>query len=229
MTSSGDLNNKRYLKAITKDITNFKDLQYYGTLYIGSKKHKMTFIYDTGSAWVWLPTSLCKTCPTNNLYDINKVLNVPDKKSNDEIIADNQVEILVYGTGEVGGIRISEDVYLHKRSKEVVKDFVMLGIVIANGIDGDVADGILGLGPAKPEEGRGNFVSALKNSSLIDNEIFSFDFNLEGERSKMIFGEIDRRIVRDPKNMVWIPMKEEEDYWSLPLKKCKYGNVKTMK
>eukprot|EP00343_Euplotes_focardii_P002800 CAMPEP_0205805516 /NCGR_PEP_ID=MMETSP0205-20121125/8772_1 /ASSEMBLY_ACC=CAM_ASM_000278 /TAXON_ID=36767 /ORGANISM="Euplotes focardii, Strain TN1" /LENGTH=333 /DNA_ID=CAMNT_0053076877 /DNA_START=61 /DNA_END=1063 /DNA_ORIENTATION=- len=225
MTSNGELNNKRYLKAITKDITNFKDLQYYGTLYIGSMRHKMTFIYDTGSSWVWLPTSLCETCPTDNLYDINKVIDLPNINSSNpsEVLPDTQVEILVYGTGEVGGIRITEDVFLYKRGKEVVKDFVMLGIVIANGIDGDVADGILGLGPTQPDQGRGNFVTSLKTNDLIEYEMFSFDFKLQGEKSKMIFGDIDKSIVKNPHNIVWVPMNGEEDYWTLPLKGIYFG------
>jgi hypothetical protein len=51
---------KRNLKSITKKISNFKDLQYFGTLYIGPNKQKMTFIYDTGSSWFWIPTDLCQ-------------------------------------------------------------------------------------------------------------------------------------------------------------------------
>ena len=225
------LGNKRYLRSITKDITNFKDLQYFGTLYIGSKRQKMTFIYDTGSAWVWFPTTLCQTCPTTNLYDINKVLNLPGKnqKEKQKAIDNTEVEILVYGTGEVGGIRVTEDVYLHRKGPEMVKDFIMLGIVIANDIDGDIADGILGLGPTQPDGDRGNFVTVLKNQGLIDYEMFSFDFKLEGEKSKMIFGDIDREIVKNMNDFVWVPMKGEEDYWSLPLKSVEFGSKKTLK
>ena len=58
--SPNEENPIRMLKSITKEITNFKDLQYFGELYIGSNKQKMTFIYDTGSAWIWVPTELCK-------------------------------------------------------------------------------------------------------------------------------------------------------------------------
>lgn len=60
LTGVGEINNKRYLKAITKDITNFKDLQYYGDLFLGPSRQRMTFIYDTGSSWIWVPTHLCK-------------------------------------------------------------------------------------------------------------------------------------------------------------------------
>ncbi len=157
------------------------------------------------------------------------MLSLPeDEKARNQAIENTQVEVLVYGTGEVGGVRITEDVYLYKKGSQVVKDYVMLGIVIANGIDGDVADGILGLGPTQPEDGRGNFVTALKNQGIIDYEMFSFDFNLQGKKSKMIFGDIDRDLVKDPHDFVWVPMKGQEDYWNLPLKGVYFGNKKTL-
>ncbi|CAI2364930.1 unnamed protein product [Moneuplotes crassus] len=223
------LGNKRFLKSITKDITNFKDLQYYGNLFIGPERQKMTFIYDTGSAWVWFPTSLCEACPTGNLYEINNVLDLPDnEKARNREIQNAEVEVLVYGTGEVGGIRITEDVYIYSKGPEVVRNLVMLGIVLANGIEGDVADGILGLGPTQPEDGRGNFVTALKEQGIIDYEMFSFDFKLQGNKSKMIFGDIDRELVKNPRDFIWVPMKGQEDYWNLPLTGVYFGNQKAL-
>jgi saccharopepsin len=210
-----NLSNKRFLKSITKDITNFKDLQYYGDLYLGPNKQRMTFIYDTGSSWLWVPTDLCKQCPTKNKYKMDV---------NSTKVIDTTPEILVYGTGEVGGIRITEDVYLYKNSNKVVKDLVMLGIVMAQDIEGDAADGILGLGPMKTIAGRGNFVTALKQQGLIDYEIFSFDFKTKDEKSKMIFGDIDTSIVANFHDIIWVPLEGEvDDYWNLPLRGAYYG------
>lgn len=36
-------------------LTNFKELQYYGPLYLGSQREKLNFVYDTGSSWLWFP------------------------------------------------------------------------------------------------------------------------------------------------------------------------------
>ena len=36
-------------------MVNFKEMQYYGPLYIGSSKQKLNFVYDTGSSWLWFP------------------------------------------------------------------------------------------------------------------------------------------------------------------------------
>ena len=46
-------------------------------------------------------------------------------------------EILVYGTGEVGGIRIQDDVWIEKNQNLRVQGLGMLGIIVANGIEGD--------------------------------------------------------------------------------------------
>ena len=35
------------------------DFQYKGTLYMGSQKQAMTFIFDTGSSWLWIPSDAC--------------------------------------------------------------------------------------------------------------------------------------------------------------------------
>ncbi|CAI2365565.1 unnamed protein product [Moneuplotes crassus] len=189
----------------------------------------MTFIYDTGSAWIWFPTTACKACPNENLYDIDSVINLPqDPKERDKAIDKTQVEVLVYGTGEVGGVRIKEDVYIYPKGPQVVKNLVMLGIVVANGIEGDAADGILGLGPIDPNDGRGNFVTALKQQGIIDYEMFSFDFKPVGMKSKMIFGDIDREIAQNLSEFVWAPMEGEEDYWTLPLTGVYFGQEKTL-
>jgi hypothetical protein len=150
-----------------------------------------------------------------------------DAKNSTKII-DSTPEVLVYGTGEVGGIRISEDLYLYNKGPQVVKDVVILGIVLANGIEGDAADGILGLGPMKTVGGRGHFVTALKQQGLIDYEIFSFDFRLQAEKSRMIFGDIDTEIVSNFHDIIWVPMDGQNEYWSLPLRGVKYGDNSTM-
>lgn len=137
-------------------------------------------------------------------------------------------EVLIYGTGEVGGIRLKDTVWLEKTGDQKVNGLDMLGIIVANGIDGDQADGILGLGPLKSDSSRTNFVSALKKEGLIDHEMFSINFKMEGKQSKMIFGDIDMKIVSNLNDIIWIPVldKSNSDYWKLPLSSVQYGSKK---
>ena len=52
------------------NIENSFDFQYYGTLYMGSEKQPLTFIFDTGSAWLWIPTDACpkEQCTGNRFH-----------------------------------------------------------------------------------------------------------------------------------------------------------------
>ena len=53
-------------KAATIPLTHYQDVQYFGELAIGTAGSGQptqfkTFIFDTGSAWMWLPTTECQT------------------------------------------------------------------------------------------------------------------------------------------------------------------------
>jgi hypothetical protein len=46
-------------------LSNYEDFQYFGEVMIGSHQQKMDFLMDTGSDWIWIPSSLCPAdeCP----------------------------------------------------------------------------------------------------------------------------------------------------------------------
>ena len=53
-------------KAVAIPLTHYQDVQYYGELAVGTAGPDQptqfkTFIFDTGSAWMWLPTTECQT------------------------------------------------------------------------------------------------------------------------------------------------------------------------
>ena len=43
-------------------LTNYKNVQYYGTISVGSKNQEMTVNFDTGSSMLWLPLQDCTSC-----------------------------------------------------------------------------------------------------------------------------------------------------------------------
>jgi len=43
-------------------LTNFENVQYYGHLFVGSQRQKVSVIFDSGSNILWLPSNDCLTC-----------------------------------------------------------------------------------------------------------------------------------------------------------------------
>jgi hypothetical protein len=43
-------------------LTNYFNYQYIGTIFVGSNDQPMKVLFDTGSTWLWLPSS---DCPAN--------------------------------------------------------------------------------------------------------------------------------------------------------------------
>ena len=51
------------------EMGNYENVQYYGYLLFGGQEEEHTFIFDTGSAQLWVPSTDCRTCHTTNLYN----------------------------------------------------------------------------------------------------------------------------------------------------------------
>ena len=57
----------------TKRVTNFKDVEIYTDVFMGSEMQKVTMMLDTGSPWVYVFSRNCETCPQDvDLYDQSK-------------------------------------------------------------------------------------------------------------------------------------------------------------
>lgn len=96
---SQDEADKRGLYTIEKNLTNYKNLQWYLTLFIGSQKQEHTFIFDTGSTWLYVPLSDCQNCHTENLHSKGETFSTQ-----------NISDMIVYGSGSVSGIIFNDEV-----------------------------------------------------------------------------------------------------------------------
>ena len=139
------------------------------TLYVGSHLQQMTFLLDTGSDISWLPTDDCQysyTCK-ENAYHYNKSYTFEKTKRKFTIR---------YAVGEAKGILMRDDLSLTKSSDTIIKDFEFLGIYQKKNMDGIKSDGLLGLGPKKFYEVKGErwiLVEEMRRSGLINKAIFS--------------------------------------------------------
>lgn len=99
---------ERGLDGIEKDITNYQNLQYYSDLYIGESKQKLSFIYDTGSSYLWVPLESCAWNYTANKFQIAP-----------ELFATATAETIFYGSGNATGVQLTEQVAATSDTKSV--------------------------------------------------------------------------------------------------------------
>jgi hypothetical protein len=87
---------------IVTDIENKHNFQYFGTLFVGSHLQELTFIFDTGSAWTWIPSEDCpdEECP-NRHYQYHLSSGYQDTGETDNV---------VYGIGEIKGQIVNDDI-----------------------------------------------------------------------------------------------------------------------
>jgi hypothetical protein len=88
-------------------LSNRHDVQYYGDIYLGIPKKKMTVIFDTGSNILWVPSSECNTCRANSIR-YNPVVS----KTSEKI---NKVKSISFAVGFVEGDLYSDTVSLNSQ------------------------------------------------------------------------------------------------------------------
>jgi len=52
-----------------QDMEDYKDVQLFSKIYVGSEKQPFDVIFDTGSAWTWVQGHDCHTCPTYDRFN----------------------------------------------------------------------------------------------------------------------------------------------------------------
>lgn len=134
---------------------------------MGSHRQKMTFIYDTGSSWLWFPTEDCVDCDgdiENEVYH--------NSKSSTYEKASNYHQSVRYTKGNIEGYEIFDRVCLDDttqglQEKNCLPRFTMLGIYLSHELDDLKADGILGLAPSNQGSRSKLFVEELYNAGII--------------------------------------------------------------
>ena len=127
----------------------------------------MTFIFDTGSAWTWLPNNDCpKTECTKNIYDYSR--STAYDKTEDE------AEV-TYGIGYIKGTVVNDDIAIENNQKSAARDVNFLSVFHANQLDTIESDGLLGLSPKviRQEKNMHLLVDQLKVDGVISKAIFA--------------------------------------------------------
>eukprot|EP00347_Sterkiella_histriomuscorum_P000579 403375303 len=178
----------------------------------------MTLIFDTGSSWLWVPTTDCKDCHSKaQLYD--------QKQSSNYVNSGTRPQHIKYGAGSVWGYKSTDLLCLDSTNNQetCLNNFNFLAVFVASDLSGLQCDGIVGLSPSNQFSGSDLFIDKLYQNNIISKKMFSLSLGGTDEKSKVIFGGYDLRYAKDNQNITWNKLIDT-NYWSVRLNKAKIGD-----
>ena len=171
-------------------LTNRRDVQYYGDIYIGIPKKKMSVIFDTGSNILWVPSAQCTSCRENSLR-YNPVIS----KSSEKI---NKKKSISFAVGFVEGDLYSDTVSLNSQksffksfNNEICAEkFNFLSVNNEKNLSGTASDGVMGLGIYNEGDPYNSYIETLYNQKQINSPSFSFYLFGVNNISRLYVGDI---------------------------------------
>ncbi|XP_045236268.2 napsin-A isoform X4 [Macaca fascicularis] len=199
-------------------LSNYRDVQYFGKIGLGTPPQNFTVVFDTGSSNLWVPSRRCHffsvPCWLHHRFD---------PKASSSFQANGTKFAIQYGTGRVDGI-LSED------------KLTIGGIKGASVIFGEALwepglvftfahfDGILGLGfPILSVEGVRPPMDVLVEQGLLDKPVFSFYLNRDPEEpdgGELVLGGSDPAHYIPP--LTFVPVTVPA-YWQIHMERVKVG------
>lgn len=203
-------------QSTNEPLINYLDVEYFGTISIGSPPQNFTVIFDTGSSNLWVPSVYCSSpaCKTHPVFH-------PSQSSTYEEVG-NHFSIQ-YGTGSLTGIIGADQVSVEgltvegQQFGESVKE---PGQTFVNA----EFDGILGLGyPSLAVGGVTPVFDNMMAQNLVDLPMFSVYMSSAPQGgSELTFGGYDPSHFSGSLN--WIPVTKQ-GYWQIALDGIQVGDT----
>ncbi|XP_077013705.1 cathepsin E [Tamandua tetradactyla] len=205
-------------QSANEPLVNYLDMEYFGTISIGSPPQNFTVIFDTGSSNLWVPSVYC-TSPACQSHPRFR----PSQSSTySELGRSFSIQ---YGTGSLSGVIGTDQVSVEgltvvgqqfgESVKEPGQTFV----------DAEF-DGILGLGyPSLAVGGMPPVFDNMMAQSLVALPMFSVYMSSDpegGSGSELIFGGYDHSHFSGSLN--WVPVTKQ-GYWQIALDQIQVGGT----
>ncbi|KAK9077372.1 hypothetical protein SSX86_005709 [Deinandra increscens subsp. villosa] len=177
-----------FQRSDTVALKNYREVEYFGEIGIGTPPQNFTVIFDTGSANLWIPSSQCLSSVSCMFHSKYKSSESSTYKTNGKHAA------IDYGSGSISGYFSEDNVMvggLLIKDQEFIEATRDAGMNFVTG----KFDGILGLGFR--EISVGNVVPIwdnMVNQYLVRERVFSFWLNRQGgndEGGEVVFGGVD--------------------------------------
>ncbi|XP_057171247.1 cathepsin E isoform X2 [Ursus arctos] len=191
-------------------LINYLDMEYFGTISIGSPPQNFTVIFDTGSSNLWVPSVYCTSaaCKTHARF-------YPSQSNTYSALGSHFS--IQYGTGSLSGIIGADQVD--------VEGLVVVGQQFGESVTepgqtfvNAEFDGILGLGyPSLAVGGVTPVFDNMMAQNLVDIPMFSVYMSSDpegGAGSELIFGGYDHSHFSG--NLHWVPVTKQ-GYWQIAL------------
>lgn len=191
--------------------------EYYGWLTIGEPRQPLRVTFDTVSSDFWVPSVACKEayCLQHLKYRSSASMSYVKNGRNFTI---------QYDSGNVGGFLSEDDVIIADLSLKGQTFGEVIELSDNFSIDKSEADGVLGLGLARPQ---GNYSSPLETmleQKLIKDAVFSIHLNRYTNDSlggEILFGGYDEKHISGEIN--YIPLTSDTQ-WQFHMSQIAVGN-----
>ncbi|SOS80917.1 plasmepsin II [Plasmodium sp. gorilla clade G1] len=198
------------------ELVDFQNIMFYGDAEVGDNQQPFTFILDTGSANLWVPSVKCTTagCLTKHLYDSSKSRTYEKDGTKVE---------MNYVSGTVSGFFSKDLVTVGNLSLP----YKFIEVIDTNGFEptytASTFDGILGLGWKDLSIGSVDpIVVELKNQNKIENALFTFYLPVHDKHTGFLtIGGIEERFYEGP---LTYEKLNHDLYWQITLD-AHVGNI----
>ncbi|XP_069483833.1 pepsin A-like [Ambystoma mexicanum] len=187
-------------------LQNYMDIEYFGTIYIGTPPQSFTVIFDTGSANLWVPSVYCSSPACSNHQRFN-----PQQSSTFQ--STSQSVSIQYGTGSMTGF-LGYDTVQVAGIEDTNQIFGLSETEPGTFLYSSPFDGILGLAyPNIASSGATPVFDNMINQGLVPQEVFSVYLSSDDQSgSVVIFGGVDSSYYTGSLN--WVPLSAE-GYWQI--------------
>ncbi|KAM5293960.1 cathepsin E [Glossophaga mutica] len=205
-------------QSANEPLINYLDMEYFGTISIGSPPQNFTVIFDTGSSNLWVPSVYCTSpaCKTHTRFH---------PSWSNTYSATGSHFFIQYGTGSLSGVIGADHVSVEGLTvvgQQFGESVTEPGQTFVNA----EFDGILGLGyPSLAVGGVTPVFDNMMAQNLVDEPMFSVYMSSDpegGAGSELIFGGYDHSHFSGSLN--WVPVTKQ-GYWQIALDTIQVGST----
>ncbi|RUP09295.1 rhizopuspepsin 6 precursor [Jimgerdemannia flammicorona] len=208
----------RYFAAQVPVTNHANDLEYYATVKVGTPGQNFKLDFDTGSSDLWFPYTKCgAACKGKSIYD-------PKKSSTYK--KDGRSWNIQYGDGSTSSGILGRDTVV-LGGIPIANQTIDMADRISAQLQGDIVDGILGLGfdSGSTVQGTKTPMTNLIQQKLIKQPIFGVYLGKasRGGGGAYIFGGYDK--TKLARNLTTVPVDSSQGYWAITVSNMKVNGT----